>query len=314
MFSFFPPFPPSLSNSCPSYRVSPPPRQIPSPFITATMIRPRTAVVLLAGIIVGLVFSPISILFRFQELELSARQAPPPCYLSPDVVLSSPRPKSSSSSIAPLLSPETGSPPKFPHNPCKLAPEENITSPGNPAVRYKSLMSELAPRKPLYIGVISSAKYLPTRAVGIYKTWGRDILPHMHFYSAPPADPALNYLPIVTLPDINDTQYPPQKKVYRALKYMADNFLEKYDFFIRSDDDVYYRMDKLWKLLEGINPAQDIYMGCPGFGKENDKDRLKLEKHEHYCMGGPGVIFSRSALRKLAPHLETCLKVHVESG
>ena len=260
---------------------------------------------------VGLVFSPVSILFQFQELELSARQVAPPCSFHTDLSLPS---KSSNTSDPPLLSPDkilAGPPPEFPHNPCKLTPDRNITPPKDPNIRYKYLMEELAPRKLLYIGVISSAKYLPSRAVGIHRTWGKDITPDMHFYSAPPEDPSLHYLPVVTLPDINDTQYPPQKKVYRTLKYMADNYLDKYDFFIRSDDDVYYRMDKLRHLLEGVNPAQDIYMGCPGFGKEHDKERLKLEKHEHYCMGGPGVIFSRSALRKLAPHLETCLQVSV---
>ena len=240
---------------------------------------------------------------------MSARQMGPPCVLHHDLT---PAPHPGNVSIPHILSPDSrfvGSPPKFPHNPCKLTPEGNISSPSDPDVRHKHLMEELAPRKLLYIGVISSAKYLPTRAVSIYKTWGKETLPHMHFYSAPSEDPALDYLPVVTLPGVNDTQYPPQEKVYRTLKYMADNFLDTYDFFMRSDDDVYYRMEKLLKLLEGINPAQDIYMGSPGFGKEHDKDRLKLEKHEHYCMGGPGVIFSRSALRKLAPHLETCLKV-----
>ena len=273
------------------------------------MVRLRTLSVLLVGVLVGVIFSPVSILFQFQELELSARQVASPCVLHPDLS-SAPRP--SNVSVPPLLSPEANeiiSPPEFPHNPCKLGPDGNVTPSANPSIRYRYLASELSPRKLLYIGVISSAKYLPTRGVGIYQTWGKEILPDMHFFSAPPEDPNLSYLPVITLPEINDTQYPPQKKVYRTLKYMAENFIDKYDFFIRSDDDVYYRMEKLRALVEGINPAQDIYMGCPGFGKENDKDRLKLETHEHYCMGGPGVIFSRSALRKLAPHLETCLQV-----
>ena len=275
------------------------------------MVRLRTVLVLMVGVLVGLVFSPVSIPVPVPGTGALRSANLLPCTLHPD--LSSP-PRPNKSSAPHLLSPETHHhdnepPPKFPHNPCKLTPEGNVTPSSNPAVRYKLLSSELAPRKLLYIGVISSAKYLPTRAIGIYRTWAKDILPHMHFFSAPPEDPSLNYLPVITLPGINDTQYPPQKKVYRTLKYMAENFIDKYDFFIRSDDDVYYRMEKLLKLVEGINPAQDIYMGCPGFGKETDRDRLKLDTHEHYCMGGPGVIFSRSALRRLGPHLETCLQV-----
>lgn len=286
------------------------------------MVKLRTFLTLLAGVLVGLIFSPVSVLFQFQELELSARQVVPLCTHTKDGGGGGGVPTTSSSSsdahhhprnlsVPPIRSPDISVPvpaPEFPHNPCKLG-RENITPTHNPNIRYKHLMSELSPRKLVYIGVISSAKYLPTRAVAIHNTWGKEILPHLHFYSAPPEDPNLKYLPVITLPGINDTQYPPQKKVYRTLKYMAEHFIDQYDFFIRSDDDVYYRMDRLLKLLEGINPAQDIYMGSPGFGKDNDKERLKLEKHEHYCMGGPGVIFSRSALRKLTPHLETCLEV-----
>ena len=263
--------------------------------------------------VVGVVFSPVSLLFHFQELELSARQVPALCTLNDQTAAT----KARNLTSPPLLSPEAAMPlppPKFPHNPCKLSPDGNVTPPHDPSVRYKHLMDELAPRSLLYIGVISSAKYLPTRAVGIYRTWGKEILPHLHFYSAPPVDDSLSYLPVISLPGINDTQYPPQTKVYRTLKYMADNYIDKYDFFIRSDDDVYYRMDRLLKLLEGINPAQDIYMGCPGFGRSDDRERIKLEEHEHYCMGGPGVIFSRSALRKLSPHLEACLEVKEKEG
>lgn len=197
----------------------------------------------------------------------------------------------------------------YAHNKSKLTWGDSVLSPGDPNIRYRKLARELAPRKLLFVGVVTAAKYLDTRALGIHQTWGKE-LHDLYFFSSKPNDSSLN-LPIVTLPGIDDNQYPPQRKVYKMLKYMHDNYIDEFDFFMRSDDDVYVKTDLLLELLETINPAQDIYMGCPGFGKTKDRERIKLEEHEHYCMGGPGVIFSRSALRKLAPHLDTCLEVGV---
>ena len=194
-------------------------------------------------------------------------------------------------------------------NKTKLSFQQNytVTPSGDKKHRYRSLSYELAPRKLLFIGVVTAKKYLNTRAVVINNTWGRDNQDLYYFSSH--ADNVSIDLPIITLPGVNDSMYPPQRKVYHMLKYMHDHFIEDYDFFMRSDDDVYVKMDRLHELLVGINPAQDIYMGCPGFGRVDDRTRIKLNEDEHYCMGGPGVIFSRSALRKLAPHLNTCLEV-----
>ena len=174
------------------------------------------------------------------------------------------------------------------------------------------LQPKLIPRKRLFVGVITAAKYLDTRATAINNTWGKDIsqlnTAKLQFFVSQPPLPDIN-LPYKVLPGTDDTQYPPQQKVFHMLKYMHDNYINEFEFFMRSDDDIYVKTDQLLELLQGINPAQDIYMGCPGFGRPDDRDRIKLDQNEHYCMGGPGVIFSRSALRKLAPHLDKCLEV-----
>ncbi len=184
-----------------------------------------------------------------------------------------------------------------------------VNAPRDPSIRRKHLSQELAPRSLLFTGVLTAQKYLNTRALAIWKTWGKE-LSDIYFFSSPPEDAYLRKeLPVITLPGINDTEYPPQKKVYRMLKYMHDHFIDNFDFFMRADDDSYVKTDRLLELLKNINPAQDIYMGGPGFGRSNDLERIKLKEEEHYCQGGPGVIFSRSALRKLAPHLEDCLNV-----
>lgn len=185
--------------------------------------------------------------------------------------------------------------------------DKSVQPPSDPNKRRKYLSQELAQRKLLFVGVITAQKFLDTRALGIWKTWGKE-LSDIYFFASNP-DSQGSKLPIITLPGINDTQYPPQRKVYRMLKYMHDHYIDEFDFFMRSDDDVYVKTEQLLELLQKVNPAQDIYMGCPGFGRPNDQARIKLKQNEHYCMGGPGVIFSRSALRKLAPHLEDCLQV-----
>ena len=93
------------------------------------------------------------------------------------------------------------------------------------------------------------------------------------------------------------------------LRHMFEHHIDTYDFFMRADDDVYVKSDGLRDLLQSVNPAQDIYMGSPGFGRERDQDRIRLGRAgvDRYCMGGPRVIFSRSALRRLGPHLNECL-------
>ena len=186
--------------------------------------------------------------------------------------------------------------------------DEDVLAPHDPHYEFQR-QSHLAPRKTLFVGVVTAKKYLDTRACGIANTWGQESKLHDVSYFLSPSDNPGNDLPIITLPNINDTIYLPQKKVYHMLKYMYDHLLDKYDFFMRSDDDVYVKIDHLLDLMSTMNPAQDIYMGSPGYGRPEDRERLQLRMDEHYCMGGPGVFFSRSALRKLGPHLHTCLKV-----
>ena len=178
--------------------------------------------------------------------------------------------------------------------------------------RPRTLSEELnfRMRKPLFIGVVTAQKLLPTRANAVNKTWGA-LAPKLTFFSSQGKD-GDHGLPVVSLPGVDDT-YPPQKKVYRMLKYMHDNYIHEYNWFMRADDDLYVRVEKLINFLSHLDPNEELYIGQPGFGKLEDLERIKLHSHEHYCMGGPGVIFSRALLVRLAPHLEDCLRNEVIS-
>ena len=171
--------------------------------------------------------------------------------------------------------------------------------------RPRTLIEELGGtmRHPLFIGVVTSKQLLPTRGIAINSTWGGQAA-SLKFFSSE-GTPSHN-LPVVSLPGTDDT-YPPQKKVYRMLKYMYDHYINEFNWFMRADDDVYVRVGPLVQFLNTLDPSMDLYIGQPGIGKADDWQRIQLYPNEHYCMGGPGVIMSRSLLIKLAPHLEECL-------
>uniref|UniRef100_A0A674JNM0 Hexosyltransferase n=1 Tax=Terrapene triunguis TaxID=2587831 RepID=A0A674JNM0_9SAUR len=103
------------------------------------------------------------------------------------------------------------------------------------------------PRNFLYVGVMTAQKYLGSRAVAAQRTWARFIPGRVEFFSsqgstAPLAGPGLPPLPVVALPGVDDS-YPPQKKSFMMIKYMHDHYLDKYEWFMRADDDVYIKGD-----------------------------------------------------------------------
>lgn len=51
-----------------------------------------------------------------------------------------------------------------------------------------------------------------------------------------------------------------------------------------------------------------VILGQAGRGNSEEFGLLSLEFDENFCMGGPGVIMSRETLRRVAPHIPTCLK------
>ncbi|TSK16125.1 Chondroitin sulfate synthase 3 [Bagarius yarrelli] len=165
------------------------------------------------------------------------------------------------------------------------------------------------PKHLLYVGVMTAKKYLDNRAVAAYKTWTPRIPGMVEFFSSQGSDsvPLPFSLPVVSLPGVDDS-YPPQKKSFMMLKYMHDHYLDKYEWFMRADDDVYIRGEKLELFLRSLNSSKPLYLGQTGLGTTEELGKLALEPGENFCMGGPGMIFSREVLRMMVPHISTCLR------
>lgn len=102
----------------------------------------------------------------------------------------------------------------------------------------------------LYVGVMTAKKYLRSRAVAAYNTWASSIPGKVEFYSSAGSGtvPSPGPLPVISLAGVDDS-YPPQKKSFMMLKYIHDHYLDKYEWFMRADDDVYIRGDYTWDLM-----------------------------------------------------------------
>ncbi|CAK8676622.1 unnamed protein product [Clavelina lepadiformis] len=166
----------------------------------------------------------------------------------------------------------------------------------------------------IYIGIMSTEERLSTRIAASLSTWinHTDVTVEIFAGNKGTFDPKSNYVigyldgvRVIQLPGLNDHDYPPTKKFYSMLKFMHSFRINKYDWFVRLDDDAYANGQKLRRFLNRVNSSQPWYIGQPGFGKS--KEDL-IEWGKSFCLGGPGAIFSRSLLLKLGPHLGHCLQ------
>jgi chondroitin sulfate synthase len=62
--------------------------------------------------------------------------------------------------------------------------------------------------------------------------------------------------------------------------------------------NAFCRTDRLEALLRSLDPNQPLFMGQAGQGTSDEYGQLALAHDENYCMGGPGVILSREAMRR----------------
>ncbi|XP_034833325.1 chondroitin sulfate synthase 1 [Maniola hyperantus] len=157
----------------------------------------------------------------------------------------------------------------------------------------------------VFVGVMTAEQYLTSRARAVYETWAQDLPGKIAFFSSEVS--RAPGLPLIPLRNVDDS-YPPQKKSFLMFLYMYEHYGERFEWFMRADDDVYVRGDKLGEFLRSVDSRKPQFIGQAGRGTNNEKDALALDYNENFCMGGPGVLISRETMRRVAPHVKYCLK------
>lgn len=60
--------------------------------------------------------------------------------------------------------------------------------------------------------------------------------------------------------------------------------------------------------MRTLDISEDLVLDQGVIGTKETKHKLGLIRNECYCLGGPGVIMSRSVLKKIGPNLDSCLR------
>lgn len=176
--------------------------------------------------------------------------------------------------------------------------------------------SELGHRDKLLVGILTTEENIDSLVLAVNNTWG-PLLPKIIFFTpfSRDVDFSEKYnkvlgLPIVQLADVEDENFSKTKLSFKMLKYMYDHYANNYEWFMRVEDSMYLKPEKLLELLNSVNSSKDVYLGRPGSyrAKGGDNGDDNLYSNDKYCYGGTGIALSRSALMKLAPHLENCLE------
>lgn len=159
----------------------------------------------------------------------------------------------------------------------------------------------------LLIGIITAKKFLDSRAVAAFKTWTNSCSGtcKVIFFSSEGSTTKKD-IPLVSLHGTDDS-YPPQRKSLLMLKFMHDNYVNNFEWFMRADDDVFIKGDKIEKFLRSVNSSIPQFIGQAGMGKKEEIGKLFLNRHENFCMGGPGMLFSHTTMRMFAPNVQHCV-------
>lgn len=187
-----------------------------------------------------------------------------------------------------------------------LHPKSKMLNESKESVQY--LSHEFHMRKQLFVAVVTSGNHLESAST-VYDTWGVEANQVVFFVGKDcnASNPHLRGLPLVRLPNIPDLPMNSVAKSFSVIKYINDNYLNDFQWFLLVSDNVYVRTTRLGSLLKQLDPAEEIYLGRAARGKEDDLKKLSLLPHERYCLGSSGVVLSHGLLQAVSPKLEFCL-------
>ena len=141
----------------------------------------------------------------------------------------------------------------------------------------------------------------------IYDTWGQDVPQIIFFISESFAeiDPEAIELPLVRLKGINGSDEF-LRKPFAILQYLHDNYRDAFHWFVMVGMQTFVRANRMKEVLSRFDSSEKVYLGWAARGRPEEADELELLPHENYCLGTPGMVFSKATLKALGGRLGFC--------
>lgn len=176
-------------------------------------------------------------------------------------------------------------------------------------VRPRYYSSELGIREKLFVGVMTSQQHIDTLATSFNRTVAHLVNKIKFFINADNVIKSNFVLKnIVGFTDTRENLRP-----FHILKYIADNYLNDFDYFLLITDQNYMDARRLMEKLYHISISFDVYMGRPIEPNElHSDDQISLSDRD-YCDLNSGIILSSSVIRKIRTNLDWCVRNAVTS-
>ncbi|TKR87447.1 hypothetical protein L596_011844 [Steinernema carpocapsae] len=164
--------------------------------------------------------------------------------------------------------------------PHELRPHESRVEHTEP--EDAELKTEMRKNVRILCWIMTTSANTYNKAMHVNATWASRCNKHI-FFSANES----SGLPSVKL-NISDGRNYLWWKTKEAFKYLYENELDNYDYFLKADDDTYVIVENLRLMLMPYSPEDPLYFGC----------RFKPFTKQGYMSGGAGYILSREGLRR----------------
>lgn len=175
-------------------------------------------------------------------------------------------------------------------------------------VRPRYYSSELGIREKLFVGVLTAQDRIDTLATAFNRTTAHLVDKIKFFINADNVRTNFRLKNIVGFTDTRENLRP-----FHVLKYIADNYLNDYDYFLLTTDDVYVDARRLVDQLNHLSISFDVYMGSSAGQDTDDQQEEASEQRPRaidnkYCDLQSGIVLSSSVIRKIRSNLDWCVR------
>ncbi|KAH8353034.1 hypothetical protein KR084_008410 [Drosophila pseudotakahashii] len=131
--------------------------------------------------------------------------------------------------------------------------------------------------------VMTSPKNHQSRAIHMQRTWGKRC--QKVIFMSTKADMELGSV-VLNVREGYSNSWP---KTRASLEYVYKHYFDKYDWFLKADDDTYVIMENLRAFLYAYSPKTPVFFG----------DKFRAHVKEGYTSGGSAYVLSKMALHQL---------------